>query len=746
MGRGPFHLLSLAVAVSVSLCLPAVYVIAVEALGIFLGYGYFYTIRDFAVSDGTSAYVTGARFAGLILASAWWAVMMRPLTSAPRRAPAAMQVTAATQPDLFDLISILCQAMRIPVPKEVWLDCGTEVRVSRREGIGAFFKNRVTLTVGMALLGVLKARELAALLAMELAKTAGGPGLMITHAMRETQLWMFRAHYRRDPWERPLPPAENPDDGPMMRWARGLWRNFSWLAQRPFWLCMMLTRASASVARLGMEANARECSVRLIGHEATGRAQQKKQLLADAWRLSLADVEAGLELSRLPENLTLLAARHFSAVSARVPPFQLRWRIGTTRRPPAADLVEYLGPALDAAVLVQDFVDISRQVSWFYYQHEMGIALHQHRMVAPEESLHQKRRESQGLAAIRRYFHGLAHPERALCGLTRSHAANPGLAVLKGEVIAERQWSKRAAHQLRASLREWNLAWQRRRDLEAACALSLAGFTVSRVQYGTEDSSPASFLRDAMEQKTLMENLDDPLRHAEAHLEKRLTSALALLWWSPSDSLPDGLAEMRQQLPAMMGVYEALGSVLPSFRELLTAFHSYQTLGAKYAWAPATGSLVAVLQSLQRPMNERAAQILRALDGAACPFAGEAGRAISLAEFLAPPRRTEESAPRGSALEVQTHGLQDTARRLVTDTSEQLAPFVDQFLALYHHSFGWLAEAAERTERFVFGGADLDAPSIEEGDEILSILEAASVPEETPRLAPAARSRKLAVA
>jgi hypothetical protein len=410
-------------------------------------------------------------------------------------------------------------------------------------------------------------------------------------------------------------------------------------------------------------------------------------------------------------------------------------------------LIEYLGPALDAAVLVQDFVDLSRQVSWFYYQHEMGIALHQHRMVAPEESLHRTRREGEGLAAIRRYFCGLAHPERALCGLVRSHAANPGLAVLKGEVIAERQWSKRAAHQFRASLREWNLAWQRRRDLEAACALSLAGFTVSRVQYGIEDGSPASFLREAVEQKTLMENLDDPLRHAEAHLERRLTSALGLLWWSPPDSLPDGLAEMREQLPAWMGVYEALGSVLPSFRELLTGFHSFQTLGAKYAWAPATGSLVAVLQSLVPPMNERAVQILRALDGAASPFAGEGGRAVSLAEFLAPSlRRTEQPAVRGSALLDEHHALQDTACRLVTETSEAVAPFVDQFLALYHKSFGWLAEAAERTERFVFGGADLDALAVEEDEEIRSILEMANEPGGTPQRAPRAKESRLAVA
>jgi hypothetical protein len=273
-------------------------------------------------------------------------------------------------------------------------------------------------------------------------------------------------------------------------------------------------------------------------------------------------------------------------------------------------------------------------------------------------------------------------------------------------------------------LREWNIAWQRRRDLEAACALSLAGCPVSRLQFGMITSTPAEFLKEALEQKTLMDHLDELLRHAEVHLEKRLTSALGLLWWSPPESLPDRLAEMREQLPARASLYESLGSVLPSFRELLTAFHTFQTLGARFSGAPATGSLITVLQSIVPMMNQRAVQILAALDGAACPLAESEEARASLAVHLAPEMVQEGQTAAGGSTTLAdgSPGLQEVAQKMCHDTATRIAPFVDRYLSLYHQSYAWLAEAAERTERYVFGAADVDAPA-EEDEEIASILE-----------------------
>ena len=43
-----------------------------------------------------------------------------------------------------------------------------------------------------------------------------------------------------------------------------------------------------------------------------------------------------------------------------------------------------------------------------------------------ERTKHQTRREDESLIVIRRYFGGLAHPERAMCGLGATHSVCPG--------------------------------------------------------------------------------------------------------------------------------------------------------------------------------------------------------------------------------------------------------------------------------------------------------------------------------
>jgi hypothetical protein len=76
--------------------------------------------------------------------------------------------------------------------------------------------------------------------------------------------------------------------------------------------------------------------------------------------------------------------------------------------------------------------------------------------------------------------------------------------------------------QFKVALQEWNQAWQRRRDLEAAATLSLAGFTVSRMQFGTEDASPGSLRAEAARQRMVMEHMEGTAAGARAHAGRPL--------------------------------------------------------------------------------------------------------------------------------------------------------------------------------------------------------------------------------
>jgi hypothetical protein len=294
---------------------------------------------------------------------------------------------------------------------------------------------------------------------------------------------------------------------------------------------------------------------------------------------------------------------------------------------------------------MRQFVDLSRQVTYFYYQHDLGLNLHEHRMVADEEVIHQNRREEEALLVIRRYFGGLAHPERAMCGLGSTPASATARSELQREILRVRDEIVVWGPQFKVALQEWNQAWQRRRDLEAAATLSLAGFTVSRMQFGTEDASPNALRAEAARQRMVMEHMEGPLQERERVLECRFAAALGMLWWSEPQISTSGCAERRKDLPAWVTIYEAMAGALPSFRELLTTFFAFQTLGAKFANVDDPSAFLTALQSVVPKCSTSCARLSATMDGAPYPFA-ESGRITTLNDHLLP------SLPAGNARRV----------------------------------------------------------------------------------------------
>ncbi|MBX7209947.1 MAG: hypothetical protein K1X78_16640 [Verrucomicrobiaceae bacterium] len=699
--RGPVHLLALLVTVIVTMALPLAYLLAVQALGLCLGWSTYRSVYHLVVIDG-HALQEWCRLVCLVLAGAGWVSMIRPLLPAEKKNPAAILVTKNTQPSLFALIETLCRHLQMPMPEEVWFDCAGSVRTTLRGGIGGIAKGGTALFIGLPMVAVLGAREFAAALAQELGQYSGGIGVTPTHLVREMNAWFFRALYHRDPWVEALEPragSDNKTERPVIVLLRRTVRAGIWLTQRPFWLLMFVARAVSLVPMQLITFRSARCAVRLIGAGGFTQLQHKRRLLATSMRQARSSVDEGLGHLRLPENFTLLVARIFtSAMDASPPPAPRRKE---EKKPPAARLIDQLPASAEAAALIRQFIDLARQISYFYYQHELGIPIHQHRMVSHDESLYQKRHQHEALAVIRRYFGGVMHPERALCHLTVT-GTTTDTGDLAQTVVAARQWQKQYQGQMRLAVREWNLAWQRRRDLECAWVLTLAGYSVCRLDYGTEQSTPETYRQEAKAQKMIMDHLDDPLRLCEAQLEKRLAAALGMLWHSQPEILPDRLLEMRRHMPLWAHVYEALAAVLPEFRELLTSFYSFQTLGGRVASVSESGAFASALQSIVPGMMARARHISKALDGACYPFNPD-GIAIPLSDYLCASLGGSAHPDPRTAL-----GMHAMARQMAHDAALMLTPFVDRFLELYHRSFAWLAAAAEASENYFVGPAYAD--------------------------------------
>lgn len=696
--RGPFHFFLLLATSSLTLMLPLAYVTLVLALGGYVGWTAFLWIRDLAMSPHWvwQQFLPGSYIAAGL---ATWLFMLRPLLPRPAGVAVALQVTPTSQPRLFQMVDEICWNLRLPPPEEIWLDNTIGIRSSVRDGVLGVTGGEWTLHIGLPVVSALSAREFAALVVRDLSMHAGGLGATFSHLVRELNVWFYRALHERDEWELDLQ-NQRPAETGLEKLVRVLTCVWMGVVKVPFALFVIAARliSAAALARLG--AGAGKAAANVIGKAGWRQTQEKMELLHAAWETARTEIQRGMQQRRLPDNLALLLARHVSRAAKQ------RGKNARTAAPAdgsvasGARLVENMPVDMPAAALLRGFVDLGRQVTCFYYQHELGIGLHEHQLVGGEEVLHQTRREDESLVILRRYFGGLAHPERAMCGLGSTPAVSPGKEQLEAEIIRVRQEIREWGGRLKMTLQEWNLAWQRRRDLEAAALLSLAGFTLSRIQFGTDDASPQSFRSEAARQRMLMEHMESALVAYEAKLESRFAAALGLLWWVGKDQLDDRLLDRRKDLPAWVSIYEAMAATLPAFRELLTLFFAFQTLGARYAAKEDCGSFFTALQSVVPKMTSLTRQILATLDGAPFPFTPNK-RTVTLQDHLLQgklPEPVNISMNPGAAADMKA-----LASKMATDASEVIAPFVDRFLHLYHQAYAWLAESAELTEQHLLG-------------------------------------------
>lgn len=701
--RGPVHFLLLLGSSGIALFLPFLYGTLMLGLALFWGWSAHFWVRKLAMAVAWS-WQDFLPAAGLAAGLVTWILMIRPLLPRPRSVRTALQITPAGQPAVFELVDELCWHLKLEPVEEIWLDTTAGIRTSVKGGLAGVSTGQVVMHIGLPVVSVTSSRELAALLVRELSMNSGGMSTTFCHLLRELNAWFYRALHEHDPWEMNLR-GRGGRERLLRRLLRVTVRIWAVTAKMPFACFFLAARLVSAPALLKLSSGAARTARNLVGKDACAALETKMQLLDRAWDACRKEIRRGVEQQRLPDNLSLLLARHV-ARAARDVDAAPGAAAAQARPPPGEAVIGHLPREAPAASLLISFVDLSRQVTFFYYQHELGISLHEHRLVAEEEVIHQNRREDESLLVIRRYFGGLSHPERAMCGLGATHAVSPGRLQLQDEILKVREEIREWGGRLKAALREWNLAWQRRRDLEAAAALSLAGYSVSRVQFGTDDTSPQSLRAEAARQRLVMEQMESALLAHEVRLESRFAAALGLLWWSEPVELDETLRARRQDLPHWCALYESMAAALPSFRELLTTFFAFQTLGGKFASMNDSGQIFTALQSIVPKMTNLVRQILGMLDGAVYPFTPNR-RFVPLGEHLLQGRLPEPlniSMNPGAAVDMRA-----LSAEMAATSSEVIAPFVDRFLQLYHQAFAWLAESAERTENHFLSPMNLGA-------------------------------------
>ena len=700
-------------AASVVVLLPFVYLAFLVVTGLQLLTVTDAAIEEYTVRDG-KAWWAIVRLVSTGLGGVVWVMMFKPLLTRRPRKPASMELKPASQGDLFQLISAICRVTGAPVPTEVRVDCSMGARAILGRGLWSLPTQRTTLTFGLPLAAACTAREFAGALANQMGRQQHGIYGRLTHLVQIMNDWLGWVAMRIDPWEDAMAAASGAKKKKLSVWKRA-GRTLVWVSQRPIWAIMWIGRLVSRSALRNAVFNGDQCEAALVGSVAMSEALQRQPHLQAAWEHGCASVQSGLMSERLPDSFPQAVARHAASVQATAESVKT-WEIGSIFCPSASlranramKLALPGGFALQGvgASFIRDFNDIARQTTQVHYQHDLRLDITQYRLVAPDEVVNQKRKQEDALGSVRRYFLGLCHPERGLCGEATTHAIKPEAASYRVAIAEGRDWMSRRGDQMRATLREWQISWQRVRDLEMAHAYALAGLPVDSHQYGVRSHSPELYREEIANQQMILEVSEDPLLADEARLETRFAAALGLLWETPASQLHESLAQVRAVVPDRACLYHELAVRLKSLRALITFTSAFESLGTKFGGGQQSGTPMEALKFLVPRLMSHAQDLLKGLDHVECPSELAGGARKRLASYL-----VGDVSAHGAAMLAHDWSTGVADGLTAADAAcagEMIAPLMDRFIQLYHGTFAFLASAAELCEMHL-------APEIEEAE------------------------------
>lgn len=684
---------------------PVVFVLFVAATLYFALLG----LRDWGIDVVTHLRLRWAELGWLLLMASqlvFGLLVARQLLGRSRPERAWLPMLPLDQKRVYDFVAWVARSLKMRTPKVIAVDPSSYIQAETTGVTSALFGRGVHLHIGLCLAVGLSSRQLAGLIAHELSIYKSSRGAAAGRLIHRVDDW-FARRVRHESWNDRL-------------WATTAWggrwvRFLMWVvwtaaaaASLPLRFLHWLVRfISTPAIRLQIRL-ADESGARLAGSQAYAAALTKRAELLVAWRRLEGEVEARLKVSELPDNLPLLLAREMlvggqddrpapGAVShwyERAPADEDRVRAVLKANHPGCWPVE---EEEEAAELFANFHELARRATMFHYQNERKQFIPNLKFVTVEEIMHARRASEDLLDEPRRYFRGLAHPERACCGIAEIHASAGDIEALRIELLDCREYINLHSHQMASILEEWSGAWRMVRDLEAALALKKAGMHVHRHQLAA--FSATDLMEEIERYRLIMDNMEAQLRSFEGRLETRMACCLELLLQSPEDQLPPTLVQVRRTLPHWVLVYESLGLHMPVVRELLTTFGAFQALGATVSGRIDSASYVTTVQHLMPRVVTQVRDIARSLSEWPYPFQTNFGDSrLTMSGYLSQRLGDLPSfcGTDGSSIFVgdRREVIQNAARDLVCI----VAPFLDRYLHLYHQAFAWVTRVMQMAE------------------------------------------------
>jgi Zn-dependent protease with chaperone function len=191
--------------------------------------------------------------------------MFKPILARPHRRAEPVELNPAHHPRLYQFIAHLCDTLRVPVPRRIYLDCELNAGAGFRRGLWSFLGNDLVLILGLPLVAGLNTRQLAAVVSHELGHCTQAFAMRLRYLINRIDGWFMRVVYERDTW-----------DDSFEEWANSVhdWRLSMivacagvaiWLSRTVLALLLHLGHAASCFLARQMEFHADACAMEVAG-------------------------------------------------------------------------------------------------------------------------------------------------------------------------------------------------------------------------------------------------------------------------------------------------------------------------------------------------------------------------------------------------------------------------------------------------------------------------------------------------
>lgn len=299
--------------------LPVLYGLGVIGLGtawVALAIRWFQGLQGPSVADTEYPFVLAVfRVAGLGLGAMLLFFLVKPLVVRPRPRRASLALRSASEPVLFALLQLVCDAVGAPVPDRVEVDCRLNASAGFQRGLGSLIRGKVVLRIGLPLVALLDLRGLAGVLAHELWHFNQRAGLRACTLIRAVNAWLGRIAHGRDAWDEALEGWAAGAEGWRARSVAGLARLGAAVSRAVFTVLWSVGQAASGLLLRQMELDADRVQIGVAGSATFERTLGQSRVLQEAAREVYRRLRGEWDRGgALPEDLPAVLARAVTEV------------------------------------------------------------------------------------------------------------------------------------------------------------------------------------------------------------------------------------------------------------------------------------------------------------------------------------------------------------------------------------------------------------------------------------------------